>query len=58
MMNERVQLNVRIPADLHRQLEAVAAERLVSKQLLVESALTDFLARLGPVDEAVRVDGT
>lgn len=41
---------VRLPVSLHARLRAEADARLVSANLLVERAITEFLDRLPPPD--------
>lgn len=51
---DRVTKAVRITAELDQQLKAVAKERGVSVNLLVNSAVEDYLKRLLPIDELLR----
>jgi hypothetical protein len=51
---DRVTKAVRIPPELDQQLKAAAAERGVSVNLLINTALTDYLQRLVPVDQLLR----
>lgn len=50
----RVTKAVRIPAQLDEQVKAAARERGVSVNLLVNSALEDYLRRLLPVDQLLQ----
>jgi predicted transcriptional regulator len=50
----RVSTAARIPEDIHRRLRAAAEERDVSVNLLITRALDEYLARLQPVEEALR----
>ncbi|MDP8930870.1 MAG: toxin-antitoxin system HicB family antitoxin [Actinomycetota bacterium] len=51
----RVTTAIRIPASLHDRLRDAASQRDVSVNYLVIKALDDFLERLVPADEVVRV---
>ena len=44
-------LTVRLPHDLHANLQRAADERVVGVRLLVEHALRSYLARLPKVDD-------
>jgi len=48
---DRDHVYVRLDAELHARLRAAAAERGVSRNLLIERACEDFLERLIPVAE-------
>jgi predicted HicB family RNase H-like nuclease len=51
---DRVTKAVRISSDLDGRLKAAASERGVSVNLLVNSALDDYLHRLLPVQDLLR----
>lgn len=46
----RVNTSLRLPASLHRRLQAAAAERGVAVNLLMERAVARYLDKLIPVD--------
>lgn len=46
----RVTTAIRLPTSLRGQLQEAAAERDVSVNHLVTRAVSDYLARLGPLD--------
>ena len=48
---ERVATAIRLPSSLRDQLQAAAAERDVSVNLLVTRAVSAYLRRLPPVDD-------
>ncbi len=52
--DDRVTKAVRISPDLDRQLKAAARERGISVNLLINTALADYLDRLVPVDEVLK----
>jgi predicted transcriptional regulator len=43
--NDRVQMQVRLPASLLKRVEKEATKRVISKTYLVERALSDLLDR-------------
>lgn len=49
----RVATAVRLPASVHRRLHEAAVDRDVSANLLVTRAVTEFLDRLSPAEEAL-----
>lgn len=49
----RPQKTLRIDADLDEALDAAAAERQISVNLLINYAIRDYLARLVPVAEVL-----
>lgn len=53
---KRVTTAVRLPAELHDRLRDAAEARDVSVNFIVIKALQDYLERLIPVGEAVRVE--
>jgi len=48
---ERHQKNVRLPVEMNDRLRAVAAEREVSANSIINHAVKDFLDRLIPLNE-------
>jgi predicted HicB family RNase H-like nuclease len=54
----RVTTAIRLPESLHDRLRAEADARQVSVNYLVTHALADYLARLVPAHDAVRVSRT
>ncbi|HEX8581757.1 MAG TPA: toxin-antitoxin system HicB family antitoxin [Acidimicrobiales bacterium] len=52
--SDRVTKALRISPDLDARLKAAARERGVSVNLLMTSALEDYLRRLVPVDDVLR----
>ncbi len=51
---DRVTKAVRVPPHLDERLKEAARERGVSVNLLVNTALEDYLRRLVPVDQVLR----
>jgi len=51
---DRVTKALRISADLDSRLKAVARERGISVNVLINAALTDYLNRLLPLEELLR----
>lgn len=51
---ERIATAVRLPASVHRRLREAASDRDVSANLLVTRAVTDYLDRLLPAEDALR----
>ena len=47
----RVNTNLRLPADLHERLVAAASDRDLSVNWLVNRAIAEYLDRLIPVEE-------
>jgi len=48
---ERDHITIRLSPETHRRLREAAAERLMSRNYLIERACEDFLDRLIPIDE-------
>lgn len=51
---QRIATAVRLPKSVHHRLHAAARERDVSANLLVTKAVTQYLDRLGSVDEMLQ----
>jgi predicted transcriptional regulator len=49
--DNRRTVTIRMPDEVHRRLEAAAAERYVSVSWLATKAIVELLDRLIPVDE-------
>lgn len=52
MYSDRVDVGLRLDRDLRDALAAVAAERDVSANLLINKAIRRYLAELAPLDQA------
>jgi predicted HicB family RNase H-like nuclease len=51
---DRVTKALRIPVALDEQLKAVARERGISVNVLINAALTDYLGRLLPLEKLLQ----
>ena len=57
MGDPRIVTSLRLPTDLHAQLNAAADDRDVSANLLMTRAIERYLRQLPSVDDALDVDG-
>jgi predicted HicB family RNase H-like nuclease len=53
--SDRVTKALRVSPELDRRLKSAAAERGVSVNVLINAALNDYLQRLVPVDQLLKV---
>jgi predicted transcriptional regulator len=55
---DRVATAVRLPVDLHQQLQEVADERDVSVNYLIVRGVSQYLEQLAPVEESPKLRPT
>jgi predicted HicB family RNase H-like nuclease len=52
--SNRIGTSLRLERDLHNRAKAVAAERGIAVNLLIETAVAQYLDRLPPMEELLR----